>query len=150
MTTKQITIYLLRILIGSLFIYSGLDKLLTDFSATGYLMYATTGPFTEFFQSLAGSSIIDFLVVWGEILIGFSIVLGLFVRFASVMGILQMVLFYLSTLPQEHGPISQHIIYIMVFIVLIVFEAGRTLGFDQIIERKITGKNNNFSKFFLG
>ena len=43
---------LLRFTMGWVFVYSGFDKLLTDFSAGGYLANATKGPLTGLFQSL--------------------------------------------------------------------------------------------------
>jgi thiosulfate dehydrogenase [quinone] large subunit len=130
-----ISILLLRLALGFLFLYSGIDKLAGDFTAKGYLM-GSTGPLKEIFKNMAGNSFVDFLVIWGEIGIGLALILGILIRFASFWGIIMMILFYMSTLPQKNGPISQHVIYILVFILLMVSGSGRYLGLDKVLEKK--------------
>lgn len=144
------SIFLLRVLLAGLFLYAGIDKILSDFSATGYLMNATKGPFATVFQGM-NSELVDYLVMYGEALIGLALLLGIFVRFSSVVGILMMSLFYLSILPQPTGPISNHIIYIACFVILISSGSGRYLGLDRYIERnKFVAQNFNFFRFILG
>lgn len=132
---------LLRLSMGWLFIYSGVNHLLTEIdtgemSTTGYLLFATKGPFQEFFSSLAGNSIVNGLVVWGLILIGLALILGVFVRFSSVMGSVMLVLFYLSAFPPEHNPfMDDHIVEVLVFAALAIFGAGRILGLDYLLEK---------------
>lgn len=151
MEHRKITLLLLRITLGALFLYSGLDKLLGDFTSSGYLLNVSTGIFSEFFSQLAGSALIDFLVVWGEILIGLSLILGVFLRFACSMGILMMSFYYISVLPPEHGFITQHIIYILVFTVLASYGAGRYLGIDKYLEKlDFFSKRHKLFRFLLG
>jgi thiosulfate dehydrogenase [quinone] large subunit len=148
---KNITLASLRVAIGALLLWSGLDKVLSNFSAEGYLTNVTQGPFADIFIELAGNPVIDFMVIYGEIGIGLALVLGILVRFASVNGIIMMFLFYISVIPQEHGPISQHIIYIFVFLLLIFHGAGRYYGIDKYLEKKeFIKKDFHIWRYLLG
>jgi thiosulfate dehydrogenase [quinone] large subunit len=148
---QRLIVLILRISLGFLFLYAGGSKLLEGFSAGGYLLNATVGPFTESFAALAGNPVVDFLVVWGEILIGLALIFGVFTRFTAIMGSLMMFLFYLSILPPENGPINEKVIYTLVFILLGIFGAGRYYGIDKYLEQtKIVKENWNIFKFLLG
>lgn len=150
MTKKQKTIILiLRLALGFLFLYAGLTKMTEGFSAAGYLNNATNGPLADLFTNLAGNKIVDLLVIWGETLIGAALLMGIFLRFACAMGILQMTLFYLSSMPPEHGPINDQFIYALVFLTLAVFTAGRYYGLDAYLEKSKFFKHKVF-KYLLG
>lgn len=118
---------LLRLSLGFIFIGAGFDKLITDFTAKGFLINATSGPLKDLFVRLGENetalTVIDPLVVWGQILIGFSLILGLFT-------------FYLAQLWPEFNPfLDEHIVYILVMALLGALGAGRILGLDALIER---------------
>lgn len=147
--SQKYSILALRIILGALFLYAGLDKLLNDFSATGYLLYATSGPFKDIYENLTDSVVVDNLVIWGEILIGGSLLLGVFVRFASLMGAIMMGLFYLSVLPPEHGYITEHIIYIVAFYILGAFSAGKIFGVDKYLTKTQFVKNHKSLSLLL-
>ena len=130
------TTFFLRISLGWLLLYSGSEKLTSSFSATGYLSHLN-GSFAPLFTPLAGNPIVDLLVIWGELLIGISLVLGVFVRFASFWGIVMMLLFYFSGYPYEHSFIvNNHVIYAFVFVYLMFSNAGNFWGFDKTLEKK--------------
>jgi|WetSurMetagenome_2_1015567.scaffolds.fasta_scaffold127635_3 thiosulfate dehydrogenase (quinone) large subunit len=129
------SLLVLRILLGGLFLLSGLTKLASGtFSAAG-LLGKSVGPFTSFYVGLANNTsvlpVINYLVMWGEALIGIALILGLLVRFASFWGIVQMILYYTVTLPTSTGWISQQIIYIAVFLILMFSGIGYYLGLDR-------------------
>jgi thiosulfate dehydrogenase [quinone] large subunit len=129
------TFLALRILLGGLFLVSGLTKLFSStFSAAGFLG-KSVGPFADFYVGLSNNTsllpVINFLVMWGEMLIGVALILGLLVRFASFWGIIQMILYYTVTLPTSTGWISQQIIYITVFLTLMFSGIGYYLGLDR-------------------
>jgi thiosulfate dehydrogenase [quinone] large subunit len=131
---------LLRLSMGWIFIWSGFDKLITDFSASGFLVNATQGPLKDLFVNMGESqtalNIVDPLVIWGQILIGFSLILGIFTRFGLFMAAIQMFLFYIAQLWPEHSPfMDEHIVYIGVFGLLGALGAGRVLGLDALIEK---------------
>lgn len=130
----------LRLSMGWIFIWSGFDKLITDFTARGFLVNATSGPLQDLFvrmgQSQAALNVIDPLVTYGEILIGFSLILGLFTRFGLLAGSVMMFLFYLAQLWPAHNPFMEYyLIYILVMGLLGALGAGRIFGLDAIIER---------------
>ena len=144
-----------RLVMGFFLIWSGFDKLITDFSAGGFLANASKGPLKDIFvdmgTSSAAVSVIDPLVVWGQILIGFSLILGLFTRVGAFFGALQMLMFYLPTLWPEHNPfIDDHFIYIGIFALLGALGAGRIVGIDSYLEQTETVKKMPALKYLLG
>lgn len=122
---------------GWLFFYAGITKVLNpNWTSAGYLKAAKT--FTGFYQWLASPAMlptIDFLNKWGLTLIGAALILGLFVRFSSVIGAGMMILYYLPILTFPYiGAnsyiVDDHIIYAAAFLVLAAFRAGHAYGLD--------------------
>lgn len=129
--------FFLRISLGWLFLYAGFEKLTNNFSAAGYLSHLN-GPFAAFFTPLAGNPLVDLLVVWGELLIGAALVLGIFIKLASFLGIVMMLLFYFSGYPYEHSFIvNEHIIYSFALFYLMFSNAGYFMGLDKTLEKKL-------------
>ncbi len=131
---------LLRLSMGWIFIWSGFDKLITNFSAGSFLVSGTQGPLKDVFvrmgESQTALNVIDPLVVWGQIFIGFSLILGIFTRFGLLMAGTQMFLFYIAQLWPAHNPfMDEHIIYLGLFALLGALGAGRILGLDTLIEK---------------
>ena len=113
---------LLRITVGIIFLWAGLEKLLAPapFDAGGFLKFATAGtlgwpfvagevaegtvfnPTQGLWLALAGNagamSVINVLVPLGQIGIGISLILGLFTRFGAAMGALMMTVLLLRRL----------------------------------------------------
>ena len=96
-------ITIIRAAVGWHFLYEGLIKLFADeWSAASYLNNSQ-GFLSGFYQWLAASSgrlaIVDFLNVWGLILIGLALFIGLCARWASVAGVLLLTLYYFAYPP---------------------------------------------------
>lgn len=132
--------FFLRVAMGWIFVWSGFDKLITDWSAGGFLVNATSGPLKDWFVDMGNSSaainVIDPLVVWGQILIGITLILGLFTRFSLFSAGLMMFMFYIAQLWPANNPfLDDHIIYIGLFMVLGALGAGRILGLDSLVEK---------------
>lgn len=149
-TGFAVTLTILRITLGVSFLLAGIDKF-GDWSAAGYLAGAT-GPFAEFFQSLAGSAIIDQLNIWGLILIGLSLILGLLTRPASFFGALLMILYYFAQFEQniEHGLIDNHIIYVLIFVFFMAGGVGHMFGLDGLVWQSLKMKKSNSIKILFG
>ena len=132
----RIPYLIMRLALGGALLEAGMDKLINgSFSAVGYLQNST-GPFASLFSTLAGNAgVLDYLVVWGEILIGIALVSGAFVRFASFWGAILMLLYYLPHLPPPNGWISQQIIYLLVFITLMFNGIGYFWGLDVFAKK---------------
>jgi len=94
---------IIRAAIGWHFLYEGFSKLfMENWSAQSYLANAT-GFLSGFYQWLASGEslvkVIDVLNVYGLILIGLALFLGIFIRIASVGGILLLLLYYFAYPP---------------------------------------------------
>jgi thiosulfate dehydrogenase [quinone] large subunit len=134
---------ILRVVLGGVMLEAGLDKLISGgFTISGYVNHGS-GPFASWFTDLAAAaSALSPLVVWGEILIGLALILGIFLRFGSFWGALLMILYYLPYLPPQNGWISEQIIYMLIFITLMFSSSGYFFGIDRLainVEKKWPG-----------
>lgn len=124
---------LLRLGMGWIFLWAFLDKvfglgfatvadkswLLGNSPTYGFLTFATKGPFASFYQSLAGSGIIDWLFMLGLLFIGLALILGIGIKIAGYSGALMLFLMWTAVLPPEHNPfLDEHIIYALLLILL--------------------------------
>ena len=134
---QSVSLFLLRVTLGWMFFWAGITKLLDpSWSAAGYLNAAKT--FAGFYHFLASPGIlplVNFLNGWGLTLVGAALVLGVFVRLASLAGGLIMVLYYLPILdfpyPNAHSfLVDEHVIYLFVFLVLASQRAGLIWGLE--------------------
>lgn len=152
-TPQTFWLVALRMLIGWHFLYEGVVKLLNpNWSAFPYLM-DSQGWLSSFFYSLASNpttlTIVNFLNIYGLILIGLGLILGCLSRYASIAGILPLCFYYLShppftgidyMMPSEGSYlwIDKNIIEIAALMVLIYFPTSHIFGLDRFIA--------NFSK----
>jgi uncharacterized membrane protein YphA (DoxX/SURF4 family) len=100
---KTTVLTIIRAAIGWHFLYEGLAKLfMEDWSASAYLANAT-GFLSGFYHWIASSDglirVVDALNVYGLILIGLALFLGIFIRIASAGGILLLLLYYFAYPP---------------------------------------------------
>jgi uncharacterized membrane protein YphA (DoxX/SURF4 family) len=90
-------------MIGWQFLYEGIVKVTNPAWSAGPFLLESTGWFSGFFKTMALHpnllTIVDFLNVWGLILIGIALFLGLFTRLASWSGALLLLLYYLAKPP---------------------------------------------------
>jgi thiosulfate dehydrogenase [quinone] large subunit len=162
----------LRIAVGAGFLYAGLDKVVhfdggtKAFSAAGFLKGATLGaapgsadgvvvnPTHDFWVSLVGNaglmSVINVLVVFGEIAIGVALILGIATRFAGIMGGLMMGLFYVATWDFSHGFVTEQFLYGIVALFLAYAAAGEAYGIDAILDRTPIVRSQPKLRYVLG
>lgn len=133
--SQKITLFLLRVSLGWMFLYSGLSKVLApSWSAEGYIKNAKT--FVSFYQWLTDPNIlpiINFLNEWGQTALGIALILGIFVRISSILGALMMFLYYFPILEFPYVGthsflVDEHIIYAFTLIYLSAVRAGRAYG----------------------
>ncbi len=137
---------LLRLSMGFTFLWAFFDKVfglgfateadkswLSGNSPTaGFLGNAVHGPFAEFYNSLAGNPLVDWLFMIGLLLIGLSVTLGIFMRIAGYAGALMMLLLWSSLLPPENNPLlDEHIVYLLVFLGFTTESAGKSCGLSR-------------------
>jgi thiosulfate dehydrogenase [quinone] large subunit len=116
---EAFSLVLLRTIVGWHFLYEGYYKLvvpawsragdpLRPWSAAGYLK-AATGPFAETFHGMAGSGAIwwiDMLVPAGLLLVGLSLLLGLFTQLGAFGALAFLTLFYVASIPTMGIPVA--------------------------------------------
>ena len=148
--TQRNLLVALRMLIGWHFLYEGIVKLWSsNWSAGGYLT-DSAGLFKNFFYWMAGNStvlgIVDFVNVWGLILIGLGLILGIFTRWALIGGIILLAFYYLShpalinakyALPSEGSYlfVNKNLIELAALAVLLVFPTSHIVGLDRFLKK---------------
>jgi thiosulfate dehydrogenase [quinone] large subunit len=159
----------LRVVMGWTLLQGGVTKLVTyldgdpatNWTAEGFLLHGVPegNPLMGLWGSLAGSPLLDALVMWGLTLTGLGLILGAFVRWNAFWGAVMMLFFWaaalegglLAGLPLEHGwVIDDHVVYAMLLFGLGAAGAGRTLGLDASIERFGIVRRNRWLRYLLG
>jgi thiosulfate dehydrogenase [quinone] large subunit len=149
-------IFALRVLVGWTFLYAGSWQILQNYSAVAFLNQVVT--FHDFFAHFAEPAILpytDFLVKWGQLLIGLSLVSGLLVRLSGPFGILLMVTYHFAHMEwpfiENHLNlfVDFHFVYAIVIVYLIAHHAGRVWGLDGAVERLPVVAHNQFLKLLF-
>ena len=146
---------LLRLLMGWIFLWAGFDKAVNGFTAEGFLLHATSGPLQGWFMDLGNDAtalaVIDPLVTFGQVAIGFALVFGAATRLTLVFAAMMMFLFYIAQFPPEHDLfVDYYLVYIAVFLMLGALGAGRILGLDHYIEQLPWVKARGWTRYLLG
>lgn len=166
-TTKNINTYsrqqltllvILRVLIGWHLLYEGIVKLWNpDWSAAGYLR-DSKGIFAGMFEAMTHNTALmnalDFLTIWGLILIGLSMISGLLTRWAMIAGIILLSMFYLShppligaqyALPSEGSYlwVNKNLIEIFAVAVLLAFPTSKIIGLDALFAKRRSEQTDN-------
>lgn len=145
---QSTALVLLRILIGWHFFYEGLAKLVNPYwTSAGYLGESQWW-FSGLFMSLASSpsvlAVVDFLNIWGLILIGLGLMLGCFARVATIAGIVVLALYYIAappfvgyvySMPAEGSYLIVNKVLVELFavLVLLAFPTSHVFGLDRLI-----------------
>ncbi len=140
----------LRIVIGWRFLYEGIVKLLLpDWTAAQFLQVSSWW-FAPFFHWMAETpavlAVVDFLNIWGLILIGLGLMLGAFTRVAAVAGMLLLALYYVANPPfigLDFGvPTEGHYLWVNKVLVeffamgvLAILPTGQLFGLDVLLAR---------------
>jgi thiosulfate dehydrogenase [quinone] large subunit len=151
---QQVGLIVLRTLVGWHFLYEGYFKLLRPawgrdgapldaWTAAGYLKGAS-GPFASVFHALGSApwiGALDASVAVALLLVGLSLVLGLFTQAGCVGAILLLSAFYLSAIPLTGLPeprtegayllVNKNLIELAAVVVLLLFRTGQLAGLDR-------------------
>ena len=146
---KRIIYTILRIAIGWHFLYEGISKLfIPDWSAENFLINST-GPLSGLYQYLTSPpllNIVDHLNIYGLILIGVGLIIGLWVRYASIAGIALLTLYYFAYPPfgsslfgntEGHVFIVNKIFIEAAVLFYFVFSKTRGYGFDNLLPFRV-------------
>ncbi len=159
----------LRVVIAWVFLQAGLSKLLEGgigdplaWSSAGFLQnaIAEANPLSGLFLFFAEyGSIVDPLVIFGQILIGVALLFGVFFRFAALMGAIQMLFFWtaawngglMAGFPMDNGYfIDSSFVYMLLLFGLGAWGAGRLLGIDRFLEETAIVRSNPWLRYLLG
>jgi thiosulfate dehydrogenase [quinone] large subunit len=144
------TLVILRMMIGWHLLYEGIVKLIDPYwSSSGYLTDSAWNWFDYLTDNPFVLSVVDFINIWGLIIIGFCLIAGLFSRITSIAAILLLSLYYISnppfigfasSMPMEGNYliINKTLIEIAALFVLTVFPTGKIIGLDLLIDKLST------------
>lgn len=131
-------LFLLRIALAWVFLYAASHQVfVSGFSVTGFL--SGTKTFHDFFTVFTNPAIapvITFLVAYGHLAIGLSLLTGLFVRVSSIFGIGLMAIYWMAHMNFPYISdttnllVDEHVIYALVLGLLIARHAGHIWGLD--------------------
>lgn len=142
----------LRMAIGWHFLYEGVVKLWNPGWSAGSYLIDSQGPFAWLFRLMAGNgavlNVVDFLNVWGLVLVGLGLMLGAFTRLAALGGIILLAFYYLShpaligvnyAMPTEGSYllVNKNLIELLAIAVLYAFPSGHILGLDRLLAKHV-------------
>ena len=159
----------LRLVMAWVFLQAGLSKLFEGgigdplaWSSAGFLQnaIAEANPLSGLFAWFANyGSIVDPLVIFGQILIGLALLFGVFFRFAALMGAIQMAMFWTAAwegglaqgFPMPNGYfIDSSFVYMLLLFGLGAWGAGRIVGVDRALEESSIVTENPWLRYLLG
>jgi uncharacterized membrane protein YphA (DoxX/SURF4 family) len=144
---QRTVLFVLRVAIGWHFLYEGLVKLLSPGWTSAAYLAESRWILSGFFRWIAvhpfALKVVDFLNVWGLILIGLALLLGLFTRAASIAGILLLALYYvarppfvgISSSPMAEGNyliVDKNLVELIALGVLAAFAGRSSFGLRRI------------------
>jgi uncharacterized membrane protein YphA (DoxX/SURF4 family) len=147
---QEAFLVLLRMGIGWHLLYEGLVKLLNPAWTSAPFLAESRWLFSGAFHWTAAHpavlSVVDFLNVWGLVLIGLALMLGAFSRFAAVSGIVLLSLYYVASPPLVGLPtngtaegsyliVNKNLVEILALCVVAIFPARGFFG----LERRLAG-----------
>jgi thiosulfate dehydrogenase [quinone] large subunit len=151
MTTKEIAMHALtgekkfilgfRLLMAWTFLYAASHQIFNaKFSAVAFLQHTKT--FHDLYAPLAQPAydpVLTFLVGYGHLLIGLSLLVGLCVRLSSLFGVFLLLMYWTAHMDWPYIEnannfiVDYHIVYSLVLVFLINKSAGHVCGLDRKI-----------------
>jgi len=166
--SRQISIAALRVVVGWVFLYAGIEKIFgaEPFTAASFLQFGTAGtapgaaegaivnPTQAFWVDLASNAaaigVIDFLVPFGQVAIGAALVLGLGTRLAGAMGFLMMSFITIAAWDFAFGIANYTAVLAITALLLGIMRAGEIYGVDAIVDEQPVVKRTPVLRYVLG
>jgi thiosulfate dehydrogenase [quinone] large subunit len=156
---QQVTLVILRTLIGWHFLYEGYVKLvlpawspdgtpLPGWSSSGFLKGSTgpLGALARFATERGAMPYVDKLIIVALVAVGLSLMLGLFTRWGCVGALALLGLFYFTAVPTTGLPqtgaegtyllVNKTLIEGLAVLVLFAFDTGRIAGLDRLFHAR--------------
>jgi len=140
--TDEIFILFFRLTMGWTFLWAAIHHFADDKFVLGFLSHVKT--FHDVYEPLTNPTIVPTLtslVEYGHLLIGLSLISGLFVRISAPFAIMLMLLYWTAHMDfpyienANNYLIDYHIVYAGILVYLIVKRAGHVFGLDGVLER---------------
>ncbi len=150
------SIILLRIFIGWHFLYEGIIKLYTpDWTSFGYLASAQ-GPLKSVFRALTDEAIIgwvDGLNMIALIVVGLTLILGVFEKLGAMVGVGLLAMYYLAhpsfpwlaqvNVEGSYWFVNKNLIELVACMVIFNFPTSQYFGLARIFKKKKDIKTEN-------
>ncbi len=141
--TERALIVFFRLAMAWTFLYAASHQVFVPgWSVAGFL--SSTKTFHSFYSVMTGpgiAAVLTFLVEYGHLLIGLSLLTGLMVRVSASFGIMLMLVYWTAHMDFPYISnttnflLDEHIVYAGVLVFLIVKHAGRVWGLDGLVEK---------------
>lgn len=140
--TEQVLIVFFRLCMGWTFLWAAIHHFGDDQFVTGFLTHTKT--FHDVYAPLTNPAIVPtltFLVEYGHLLIGLSLISGLLVRISSPFAIMLLLMYWTAHMDfpfienVNNYLVDYHIVYSGVLVYLIMKRAGHVFGLDGLLER---------------
>lgn len=150
---QSAAIVMLRITVGWHFLYEGGVKILNPHWTSKSYLLDSAGFMKGFFEYIAGNqtllSVSDYANAWGLALIGLALIIGLFTRYASIAGIVLLLLYYLShpafpgisyLFPSDgsYFIINKTLVELFALLVIYAFPTSHIFGLHRLIKSNKT------------
>ena len=141
-TIEQALIVFFRLTIGWTFLWAGIHHFGDDKFVAGFLSHTKT--FHDVYAPLTNPAIaptLTFLVEYGHLLIGLSLISGLLVRVSSPFAIMMLLMYWTAHMDfpyienANNFLLDYHIVYAGVLVFLIGKHAGHVWGLDGWVEK---------------
>ncbi len=133
-----------RLAMGWTFLYAASHQIFDPgWSVAGFLSHTRT--FNGIYAVFAApplAAVVSFLVGYGHLLIGLSLILGLLTRVSAAFGVLLMILYWTAHMDwpyigdTNNFILDYHIVYAGVLLLLIQTRAGQTFGLDRWLAKQ--------------
>ncbi|MBR1452677.1 MAG: hypothetical protein IJ592_04170 [Candidatus Methanomethylophilaceae archaeon] len=133
----QYCLAIFRILVGCIMIWPFFDKLLglgfktpagsgmiDGVSPSSFVVYVTGGIFKDFYDSLAGNQVVDIILMFGLLVLGTTLILGIASKLTTIGITAFMLIMYSLHIPPEDNPVIDHRIIIIAGMISAYFLGG--------------------------
>ena len=150
-------LFCLRVLMGWTFLYAAIHHFGDGRFVEGFLSHTKT--FHEVYAPLTSPAIapmLTFFVEYGHLLIGLSLLSGLFVRLSAPFAIAMMLLYWTAHMDypfiESHNNllVDYHIVYALVLLQLMVLNAGHVWGLDGWVAKRLPGERASGLRWAVG
>ena len=143
---QTVVLLSLRLVIGYHFLFEGIDKLVSPNWSSAPFLLQSNWLFSDFFHFLASNetllAFVDILNIWGQILIGISLILGLYSFMAALFGAVLILSYYIAIPPfiESYSFIDKNLFELFGLIIIALFPTSNLFGLDFLIIKYRTQK----------